>query len=115
MFVNRFGVLVFHVALTHWSQDPFVILTFGSVIFHNNWEDGLRFAKENVQNLVTFDPETVNHNKFTSDNEIAEKVMLLAMLVEQHIGVLLNKDILHDIMDKIYPDFPCSKSVSSFN
>ncbi|XP_035831587.1 uncharacterized protein LOC110922624 isoform X2 [Helianthus annuus] len=103
------GLLGFHLALATNPQHPFVILTFASVLYHQNWEDGLKFARRSGQSqtLVSFNPETLEPNKFLSDDEIAEKVNELVMLVVYAIDVLVGIESPHKTMEK-FPDFPYS-------
>ncbi|KAJ0770844.1 putative polynucleotide adenylyltransferase [Helianthus annuus] len=103
------GLLGFHLALATNPQHPFVILTFASVLYHQNWEDGLKFARRNGQSqtLVSFNPETLEPYKFLSDDEIAEKVNELVMLVLYAIDVLVGIESPHKTMEK-FPDFPYS-------
>ncbi|KAK1440520.1 hypothetical protein QVD17_06348 [Tagetes erecta] len=101
------GLLAFHQALLNNPQHPFVVLTFGSVLYHQSWEDGLKFARKHGQSLVSFDPETTDPNKFISDDVVAKKVKYLAMQVIDSIDILVDTDILHNTMSK-FPGFPCS-------
>ncbi|KAK9071478.1 hypothetical protein SSX86_010047 [Deinandra increscens subsp. villosa] len=101
------GLLAFHQALMNKPQHPFVILTFGSVLYHQSWEDGLKFARKSGQPLVSFDPETSDPYKFISDDEVAKKVRELAMRVIDSLDILVDTDILHNTMSR-FPGSPCS-------
>lgn len=103
--------MAFHQALINNPQHSFVVLTFGSVLYHQSWEDGLNFARKYGQSLVSFDPETTNSCKFISDDEVAKKVKYLAMRVIDSIDILVDTDILHNTMSK-FPGSPCSGLVS---
>ncbi|KAJ0770846.1 putative polynucleotide adenylyltransferase [Helianthus annuus] len=101
------GLLAFHQALLDKPQHPFVVLTFGSVLYHQSWEDGLMFARKYVQPLVNFDPETLDPYTPLSDDEVAEKVKELAMRVIDSIDILVDADVLNNTMSK-FPCSPCS-------
>ncbi|KAI3704478.1 hypothetical protein L1987_74699 [Smallanthus sonchifolius] len=101
------GILAFHQALLNKPQHPFVVLTFGSVLYHQSWEDGLKFARKCGQPLVSFDPETTDPYKFISDDEVAKKVKYLAMRVIDSIDTLVDTDTLQNAMS-IFHGSPCS-------
>nr|XP_043633434.1 uncharacterized protein LOC122604625 [Erigeron canadensis] len=100
------ALLGFHLALVNNPQHPFVILTFASVLYHQNWQEGLMFAREYGGPLVKFEPETVETCKTISDDEVAEKVNQLAMLAVDAIDIMVETDSLHKTMAK-YPGFFC--------
>jgi hypothetical protein len=77
-------------------QHPFIILTFASALYHQSWDDGLKFARKNGQTLVNFEHEMLDPYNFTSDDEVAEKANKLAMAVMDSI----------DLMAEADPDFP---------
>ncbi|KAI7753602.1 hypothetical protein M8C21_000663, partial [Ambrosia artemisiifolia] len=101
------GLLAFHQALLNTPQHPFVVLTFGSVLYHESWEDGLKFARKCGQPLVSFDPETLDPYTFISDDEVAKKVKELARQVINSIDTLVDADTLHNTMSK-FPGSSCS-------
>ncbi|XP_071707087.1 uncharacterized protein [Rutidosis leptorrhynchoides] len=101
------GVLAFHQALVYKSQHPFVVLTFGSVLYHQNWNDGLNYARKHGGGLVGFEPETSDQYKFISNEEVAEKVHELAMLVLDFIDIFVDKDRLHKTISE-FLGLPCS-------
>nr|GEW68721.1 polynucleotide adenylyltransferase family protein [Tanacetum cinerariifolium] len=90
------GLLGFHLALVENPQHPFIILTFACALYHQSWDDGLKFARKNSLTLVNFERETLEPSNFTSDDEVAEKVNKLAMAVMDSI----------DLMAEADPDFP---------
>ncbi|KAM0003919.1 putative polynucleotide adenylyltransferase [Helianthus debilis subsp. tardiflorus] len=100
------GLLAFHQALLNGPQHPFVVSTFGCVLYHQSWVDGLRFARKYCQPLVNFDPETSNPYEFFTDDEVAKKVTMLARRVINSIDVLVDIDTLHKTMSK-FSGFPC--------
>ena len=97
-------------ALVNNPQHPFVIMTFASVLYHQCWEDGLKFARKYGRVPVSFEPETLEPYKFIFDDEIAEKVKELATLVVDSIDVLVDNDRLNKTMAK-FTGSPCSSSV----
>ncbi|XP_024983201.1 uncharacterized protein LOC112519335 [Cynara cardunculus var. scolymus] len=101
------GILAFHMALVNNPQHPFVIMTFASVLYHQSWEYGLKFARKCGRAPVSFEPETLEAYKFISDDEVAEKVKQLAMLVVDSIDVLVDVDSLNKMMAK-FTGSPCS-------
>lgn len=108
---HRIGILAFHQALVNKPQHPFVVLTLGSVLYYQNWDDGLNYARKHGGALVSFEPETSDPYKFISDDEVAKKVNKLAMLVVDSINVLVDTDSLYKTMSN-FPGFPCSGLVS---
>ncbi|KAI3722898.1 hypothetical protein L2E82_34079 [Cichorium intybus] len=86
------GLLAFHQALVNKPQDPFVVLTFASVLYHQEWEAGLQFAKQHGPVPVSFEPEILQPCDFISDDELSEKVNQLALHVLDTIDVLMDTD-----------------------
>ncbi|KAI3697012.1 hypothetical protein L6452_29705 [Arctium lappa] len=79
-----------------------------------NWEDGLKFARKCGRAPVSFEPETLEPYKYISDDEVAEKVKQLAMLVLDSIDVLVETYSLNKTMAK-FTDSPCSGLVRASN
>ncbi|KAI3794320.1 hypothetical protein L1987_36949 [Smallanthus sonchifolius] len=100
------GLLAFHHALVNEPQHPFVVLTFGCVLYHQSWGDGLKFARKYCQTLVSFKPETLYRYESISDYEVAKKVNNLARRVIDSIDVLVDTDSLHKTMFT-FLGFPC--------
>ncbi|XP_076889525.1 uncharacterized protein LOC143540307 [Bidens hawaiensis] len=98
------GLLAFHQTLLNKPQHPFVVLTFGCVLYHQSWRDGLKFARKYSQGLVSFDPETLDPYEFVSDDEVAKKVNKLTKRVIDSIDVLVDPDTLHKTMSR-FPGF----------
>nr|XP_043631095.1 uncharacterized protein LOC122602557 isoform X2 [Erigeron canadensis] len=101
------GILAFHQALVNKPQHPFVVLTFASVLYHQSWEDGLKFARKTGGALVSYEPEILDPYKFISDEEVAIKVKKLAMRVMDSIEVFVDADSQQSLMSK-FPAFSCS-------
>ncbi|KAK1410517.1 hypothetical protein QVD17_37054 [Tagetes erecta] len=92
------GLLAFHHALLTKPQHPFVVMTFGCVLYHQSWEDGLKFARKYCQTLTSFVPEILDPYELISDDEVAKKVNILAKWVLDSIDVLVDTDSLHKSM-----------------
>lgn len=101
------GLLAFHQALLETPQDPFVVSTFASVLYHQEWQGGLQFARQCGRAPVSFEPELSEPCGFISDDELSMKVRQLALQVLDSIEVLVETDSLHKKMSK-FPGFPCS-------
>ncbi|KAG4988081.1 hypothetical protein JHK85_031064 [Glycine max] len=51
------GLEAFHLALVNNPQDALVVWAFASVLYHGEWEKGIKFAKEHAKMFVNFAPE----------------------------------------------------------
>nr|KAJ0220549.1 hypothetical protein LSAT_V11C200077080 [Lactuca sativa] len=108
------GILAFHLALVNNPQHPFVILTFASVLYHQSWKDGLKFARKYGQPPVNFDPESLDtYDEFISDDEIAKKVNQLAIMVVDSVDVLMETNCLNHAMEN-FPGSPSPSPCSGF-
>ncbi|XP_024983324.1 uncharacterized protein LOC112519415 [Cynara cardunculus var. scolymus] len=101
------GLLAFHQALLDKPQDPFVVLNFASVLYHQDWQGGLQFARQCGRAPVSFEPELSEPCGSISDDELSIKVRQLALQVLDSIEALVETDSLHKKMSK-FPGFPCS-------
>ncbi|GMN28742.1 hypothetical protein TIFTF001_002147 [Ficus carica] len=101
------GLLAFHLALVNNPQDAFVVLAFASILYHGEWKEGIRFARENAQVKVNFAPELSGSFTFNSDEELAEEVSQLATFVQDSVDVLTETESLFESMSS-YPTSPCS-------
>ncbi|KAJ8567704.1 hypothetical protein K7X08_019912 [Anisodus acutangulus] len=81
------ALLAFHLALITDPQEAFVVLTFASALYHGDW-------KEDSQGSI-------------SDDELVERVTELAVLVQNSIDILTDKDSLQEAMSK----FPGSEVI----
>ncbi|GMY11102.1 poly(a) polymerase i [Fagus crenata] len=88
------GLLAFHLALVNNPREALVIRTFASVLYHGNWEEGVKFAKEQAEMHVDFVPEISGSSNFKSDEELAKGVTLLASLVQDSISTLTETENL---------------------
>jgi hypothetical protein len=109
---DRVGLLAFHLALVNNPREALVIRTFASVLYHGNWEEGVKFAKEQAEMHVDFVPEISGSSNFKSDEELAKGVTLLASLVQDSISTLTETENLFKSMSR-YPFSPCSGFVST--
>ncbi|XP_050227284.1 uncharacterized protein LOC126676949 [Mercurialis annua] len=92
------GLLAFHQALVTNPQDALVIRVLASVLYHGKWKEGVEFAKANAQVPVKFAPEISGFSESKSDQELAEEVSRLALLIQDSIGSFVNTDILAQFM-----------------
>lgn len=100
--------------LVNNPQHPFVILTFASVLYHQSWKDGLKFARKYGQPPVNFDPESLDtYDEFISDDEIAKKVNQLAIMVVDSVDVLMETNCLNHAMEN-FPGSPSPSPCSGF-
>nr|XP_016489298.1 PREDICTED: uncharacterized protein LOC107809219 [Nicotiana tabacum] len=102
------ALLAFHLALITKPQQAFVVLTFASVLYHGNWKEGVKFAKRHSDAAAIYTPEiSDSQGSFTSDDELAERVTELAVLVQNSLDILNDKDSLREAMSKFIGS-PCS-------
>ncbi|KAK7307438.1 hypothetical protein VNO77_40502 [Canavalia gladiata] len=101
------GLLAFHLALINNPQEALVVWAFASVLYHGEWEEGVKFAKECAKMCVNFAPEIRTSSTHKSNEEIAEAITKLASLVMQSIPALVQNNSLLQFMSK-YPSFPRS-------
>lgn len=107
----RIGLLAFHLALVNNPQDALVVWALASVLYHGEWEEGVKFAKERAKMRVNFAPEIKRSSIYKSDEEIAKAVTKLASLVMNSIPVLVTSNSLLQSLSR-YPSFPRSGMVS---
>lgn len=108
----RIGLLAFHLALVNNPQDALVVWAFASVLYHGEWEEGVKFAKEHVEMCINFAPEIRSSTIYKSNGEIAKAVSKLASLVVDSIPALVEHNSLLQSMSR-YPTFPRSGMVSN--
>lgn len=104
-------MLAFHLALVNNPQDALVVWALASVLYHGEWEEGVKFAKERAKMRVNFAPEIKRASIYKSDEEIAKAVTKLASLVMNSIPVLVTSNSLLQSLSR-YPSFPRSGMVS---
>ncbi|CAL0331963.1 unnamed protein product [Lupinus luteus] len=98
------GLLAFHLALVNNPQDAVVVWTLASVLYHGEWEEGVKFAKERIGMCINFAPEIMKSNVYKSDEEIAKAVTELVSLVMDSIPALVENNICVQFMSR-YPSF----------
>lgn len=101
------ALLAFHLALITDPQGAFVVLTFASVLYHGNWEEGVKFARRHSDAASIYAPEISDSQASISDDELVERVKELAVLVQNSLVILTDKDSLQEAMSK-FPGSPCS-------
>ncbi|KAK9990015.1 hypothetical protein SO802_025000 [Lithocarpus litseifolius] len=101
------GLLAFHLALVNNPQEAIVIWAFASALYHGNWEEGVKFAKEHAEMHVDFVPEILGSSNIKLDEELAKEVTLLASLVQDSMSTLAETESLFKSMSR-YPFSPCS-------
>ncbi|KAL5181206.1 Poly(A) polymerase I [Glycine soja] len=104
------GLLAFHLTLVNNPQDALVVWAFASVLYHGEWEKGIKFAKEHAKMFVNFAPEIRTSSIYKSDEEIAKAVTKLASLVMHSIPALVESNSLLQSMSR-YPSFPQSDMI----
>ncbi|XP_055803338.1 uncharacterized protein LOC129872376 isoform X2 [Solanum dulcamara] len=104
------ALLAFHLALITDPQGAFVVLTFASVLYHGNWKEGVEFARRHSDAACIYAPEISDSQDSTSDDELVERVTDLAVLVQNSLDILTDKDSLQKAMSK-FPGSPCSDLV----
>lgn len=114
LFLDRIAILAFHIALVNNPQDALVIVAFASILYHGEWKEGIKFARENAEVQVNFIPEISRSIKLKSDEELAEEVSLFASSVQDSIDALIDKESLSNSMTR-YPIFQSYGLVSTLN
>lgn len=103
--------MAFHLALINDPQGAFVVLTFASVLYHGDWKEGVKFARRHSDAASIYVPEISDSQGSISDDELVERVTELAVLVQNSLDILTDKDSLQEAMSK-FPGSPCSGLVS---
>ncbi|XP_004232557.1 uncharacterized protein [Solanum lycopersicum] len=101
------ALLAFHLALINDPQGAFVVLTFASVLYHGDWKEGVKFARRHSDAASIYVPEISDSQGSISDDELVERVTELAVLVQNSLDILTDKDSLQEAMSK-FPGSPCS-------
>lgn len=105
-------MLAFHLALIRNPQDPLVVLTFASVLFHGKWNEGVKFSRQRAQEVQIYMPEIASCSDSISNDELAEKVTELAVKVQNSVDILSEAESLLEEMAK-FPGFQCPGVVST--
>ncbi|MED6109410.1 hypothetical protein PIB30_033284 [Stylosanthes scabra] len=104
------GLLAFHLALVNNPQEAIVVWALASILYHGNWEEAVKFAKEHAEMSVNFAPEIRMSCLNKSEEEIAKAVTKLASHVISSVPVLVDNESLLQSMAR-YASFPCSGTV----
>ncbi|XAR73688.1 Polynucleotide adenylyltransferase [Bertholletia excelsa] len=106
------ALLAFHLALVINSQDALVVWTFASVLYHQSWKLGVKFARKHAQTEANFIPEISEAHESISDAELAERATHLAAAAQYSINALTDRDSLLQLMSR-FPDLTCSGLVAN--
>ncbi|PHT56383.1 hypothetical protein CQW23_04869 [Capsicum baccatum] len=101
------ALLAFHLALITNPQEAYVVLTFASLLYHGNWKEGVKFARRHSDAASIYAPEMSDSQDSISDDELVERVTELAVLVQNSLDILTDKDSLQEAMSR-FPVSPCS-------
>ncbi|MCE0482070.1 hypothetical protein HAX54_040461 [Datura stramonium] len=101
------ALLAFHLALITDPQEAFVVLSFASVLYHGNWKEGVKFARRHSDAASVYAPEILDSQGSISDDELVGRVTELAVLAQNSIDILTDKDSLQEAMSK-FPGSPYS-------
>ncbi|PHU26847.1 hypothetical protein BC332_05179 [Capsicum chinense] len=101
------ALLAFHLALITNPQEAYVVLTFASLLYHGNWKEGVKFARRHSDAASIYAPEMSDSQDSISDDELMERVTELAVLVQNSLDILTDKDSLQEAMSR-FPGSPCS-------
>lgn len=77
-------------ALLNEPQDALVVVAFASVLYHGDWGEGIKFAKENAEAQVNFKPEISRSIEPKSDKDLAVEVSQFASLVQYSLNALID-------------------------
>ncbi|KAL6521533.1 hypothetical protein OROGR_018102 [Orobanche gracilis] len=99
--------MAFHMALFSNPQHAAVVLTFASLLYHQTWEESIKFARRSALDTWNYTPEILDASHNLSDDEIAERVTQFAGQVKHSVDVLIDKDCLLEAMNR-FPEIPCS-------
>ncbi|KAK9670710.1 hypothetical protein RND81_13G219700 [Saponaria officinalis] len=101
------SLLAFHLALVNNPQDAIVVWTFSSLLYHGNWKEGVKAARELSAGHVHFKPEIYNSSDDVTDEELSVRVATFASVVQDSIDMLIDSEGLRIAMLR-YPFSPSS-------
>lgn len=110
-FWNRIALLAFHIALVRNPQEAIVLHAFASLLYHRNWSEALKFARENENSVAGYVPEVSKSSRKRSVEDLAEAVSEFASLLKDTQYVLTDMESLHEALCH-YPAFKRSGLVS---
>ena len=89
--------MAFHIALVRNPQEAIVLHAFASLLYHRNWREALRFARENENSVAGYVPEVSKKSSRKRSNEdLAEAVSEFASLLRDTQYVLNDMDSIHE-------------------
>lgn len=103
------SLLAVHLALVNNPQDALVVWTFSSVLYHGNWNEGVKAARQLTVARVNF-PEILEPRGDVSNDELARMVANFASNVLDSVDALTDSESLLKAMSH-YPTSPCSRFV----
>lgn len=101
------GLFAFQMALVEKPQHPLVVLSLASLLYYGNWKEAIHYARLQIEVPICFEPELLEATAFISDRELAERVIQLAILIQESGHVLTDADSLHEMMEN-FPGCTCS-------
>lgn len=87
--------------LVNNPQDALVVLTLASILYHGEWKEGIKYARENANVQAYFRPELSGALASKSDEELADEVSQLATFVQATTYFLTEEEALLDTMSKL--------------
>ncbi|KAF8112665.1 hypothetical protein N665_0062s0018 [Sinapis alba] len=98
------ALLAFHIALVRNPQEAIVLHAFASLLYHRNWSEAVKFARENENSVAGYVPEVSKSSRKRSDEDLAEAVSEFASLLRDTQYVLTDMESLHEALYH-YPAF----------
>ncbi|KAJ0241913.1 Polynucleotide adenylyltransferase family protein [Hirschfeldia incana] len=98
------ALLAFHIALVRNPQEAIVLHAFASLLYHRNWSEAVKFARENEKSVAGYVPEVSKSSRKRSDEDLAEAVSEFASLIKDTQYVLTDMESLHEALYH-YPAF----------
>ncbi|CAG7871877.1 unnamed protein product [Brassica rapa] len=93
------ALLAFHITLVRNPQEAIVLHAFASLLYHRNWREALRFARENENSVAGYVPEvSKKSSRKRSDEDLAEAVSEFASLLRDTQYVLTDMESLHEAL-----------------
>ncbi|CAN6813359.1 unnamed protein product [Brassica oleracea] len=93
------ALLAFHIALERNPQEAIVLHAFASLLYHRNWREAVKFARENENSVAGYVPEVSKKSSRKRSNEdLAEAVSEFASLLRDTQYVLTDMESLHEAL-----------------
>ncbi|KAF3629584.1 hypothetical protein FXO38_24335, partial [Capsicum annuum] len=96
---NRFTVEEVLALITN-PQEAYVFLTFASLLYHGNLKEGVKFSRRHSDAASIYAPEISNSQDSISDDELVERVTELAVLLQNSLDILTDKENLKEAMSR---------------